>query len=207
MSCSGCQPSMSTMSSSTHVMTPAESRIIRTVTALLDPEGSVPDLASRLAESAGENPSARRAMVMISGLVSIRGCRSQSPNCSSIARPASDRNKESEPVSRNLRELRLTCGRSQPELVNVVVNETTSPSTGVSTSCAIRTTAPAAHTTSTALSGVQTSHVRTSGLRVSNAKRPSAVRADRITASEARNCSSSMNTWNAWPVMTTRSNS
>jgi hypothetical protein len=50
-------------------------------------------------------------MVMISGLVSVSPCRFQSPNCSTIAKPASDRNEDSESASRNLKVLRLTCGR------------------------------------------------------------------------------------------------
>src|SRR5271163_3496425 len=50
-------------------------------------------------------------------------------------------------------------------------------------------------------------HSRTSGLRVSNAKHPSSVRADRIEASAARRSRSSTRTWNAWPVITTKSNS
>ncbi len=50
----------------------------------------------------GRGADARRAMVMISGHVSVSGCRSQSPNCSSIASPARDRNEDSESASRNL---------------------------------------------------------------------------------------------------------
>ena len=51
----------------------------------------------------------------------------------------------------------------------MLVNETVLPSTGVSTSRANRTEAPVRSTISNALSKVQASHSRTSGLRVSNA--------------------------------------
>lgn len=44
--------------------------------------------------------------------------------------------------------LRLTCGRSQLGLANVVVKRTTSPATGVSTSFHMRTTAPVLSTAS-----------------------------------------------------------
>jgi hypothetical protein len=49
-------------------------------------------------------------MVMISGLVAVDGCRSQSPNWFSIAKPAADRNDESALASRNLSVLRLASG-------------------------------------------------------------------------------------------------
>ena len=137
---------------------------------------------------------ARRATVMISGLVSVSGCLSQSPNCSSTINPASDRYEESESASRNLNVLRLTRGCSQFRLLKVVVNETTSPITGVSTWCAIRTTLPRCSIL-TALSGDQASHPRAVGLRVSNTKRPSSVRADRMAASDLCSCSSCTNTW------------
>ena len=111
---------------------------------------------------------ARRAMVMISGLVSVSGLRSQSPYCSSICKPASDMNNDKESASRNLNVLRLRRGRSQLGLLKVTVNETISPSTGVSTWCAILTIAPESSTISTALSGVQASHPRALGFRTRN---------------------------------------
>ena len=77
-------------------------------------------------------------MVTISGLVSVSGCRSQSPNCSSIVRPASERNEDNDSALRNRSVLRLNCGRSQLGLVKVMVKETMSPSTGVSTWCVLR---------------------------------------------------------------------
>jgi len=55
----------------------------------------------------------RRVIVMISGLVSVSGLRSQSPNCSTIVRPASVRNEVSDAASRNRSVLRLVSGRSQ----------------------------------------------------------------------------------------------
>src|SRR5947207_12140058 len=80
----------------------------------------------------------RRAMVIISRLVAVNDWPPQSPNCFSITRPESVKNDESDPASRNLRVLWLICGRSQLGLVNVWVNETMSPTTGVWTSRAIR---------------------------------------------------------------------
>ena len=143
---------------------------------------------------------------MISGLVSVSCCLSQSPNCSSIMSPAPVKKWDSESASRNLNVLRLTRGRSQLGQLKVQVKETTFPTTGDSTWCAIRTTLPL-RTISTAFSGVQASHPRAGGLRVSNTKWPSSVRAERMAASDASSCSSSTNNWNACPVMTIRSNS
>lgn len=50
----------------------------------------------------------RCATVMISGLVSASGWRSQSPNCSVIVRPALDKNEDNESIPRNLNVLLLT---------------------------------------------------------------------------------------------------
>ena len=96
--------------------------------------------------------------------------------------------------------------RPLPAWTTEGTSEATFPTTGDSTRCAIRTTLPAC-SISTAFSGVQASHPRAGGLRVSNTKRPLSVRADRMAASDASSCSSSTNTWNACPVMTIRSNS
>ncbi len=52
-------------------------------------------------------------MVMISGLVSVTGLRSQSPNCASIAKPASARKADSGAAPRNRRMLSLGSGRFQ----------------------------------------------------------------------------------------------
>jgi hypothetical protein len=135
-----------------------------------------------------------RAMVMISGLASVTRLRSQSPYCASIWKSALVKNRASEPKSTNLKVLRLSCGLSQTGLLNMLVNETISPSTGVSTLRVNRINAPVRSMISAALSKVQVSHSRTSGLRVSNTKHPSSVRDDRIAAKDAWTSLSSMNT-------------
>ena len=57
--------------------------------------------------SAAIRGQARLATVMISGLVSVNSCWSQSSSCSSIARPAPERKEDSASTPRNLRVLRL----------------------------------------------------------------------------------------------------
>src|SRR5262249_8910528 len=110
-------------------------------------EGNPPGVRDAGAADPADRPSrhalaGRRAMVMISGLASVSGRESQSPNCSSTARPAPDRNEASAPGPRNRRVLRLTSGPPQPGLVKVWVNVTVSPATGSWTWVTIVTTAP-----------------------------------------------------------------
>jgi hypothetical protein len=67
------------------------------------------------AESSPAQP--LRAQVMISGLASVSGCPVQSPNCSSIVRPASGRKEDSVAASRKRGMPRFTSERSHPGLV------------------------------------------------------------------------------------------
>ena len=57
------------------------------------------------------------------------------------------------------------------------------------------------------LPGFHPSQARACGWRVSKANRPPARSAVRTAASELRNSSSVSRNWNAWPVITARSNS
>ncbi|MFE7239504.1 hypothetical protein [Streptomyces sp. NPDC057580] len=74
--------------------------------------------------------------------------------------------------------------------MNVWLNDTVSPVTGISTSRTIRTRRPSSSTASTDLSGVQSSHARAKGLRVSKANRPPSARTERIVAGAVRSSSS-----------------
>jgi len=56
-------------------------------------------------------------MVMMSGLASVSGCRSQSPNWSSITKPAPQRNDDSDSAFRNRSVLQVSSGPSQAGLM------------------------------------------------------------------------------------------
>jgi len=113
--------SLSGTSTTSRWWTPSCKRVCRVAPSCwLMPVNQSPIAAPR--ETAGARQAyPLRAMVMISGLVSVSGRRVQSPNCSSISRPAPRRNEDSTSISRKRSVPRLTCGPSQAGLVNVLI--------------------------------------------------------------------------------------